>query len=199
MNARNVSDRHESTRLRRGLLSRFIRDSNGSTAIEFTALAIPFSLLVFAILESCISFAGQQVMANATDDVARRIRTGQIRPADLDSPAKLEQLICDRLEIIVADGCPGLEVDLREYTSFAEAASAKFKITDGDIVLTKNGTVDPTGFIVDPGPSMSKNMLRVFYRWPVMTDFMRTRMSNLDDGKTLHFATATWQNEPFDD
>jgi len=58
---------------------------------------------------------------------------------------------------------------------------------------------DTTGFDVDPGPSMSKNMLRVFYRWPVMTDFMRKSMSNLKDGKTLHFATVTWQNEPFDD
>ena len=126
-------------------------NGNGSVAIEFTALAIPFSLLIFAILESCNSFAGQQVMANATDDIARRIRTGQIRPADLDSPAKLEKLVCDRLEIIVADDCPGLEVDLREYTSFADAASARFKITEGDIVLTKNGAVDSTGFIEDIG------------------------------------------------
>ena len=42
-------------------------------------------------------------------------------------------------------------------------------------------------------------MLRVFYRWPVITDFMSKAMSNLKGGKTLHFATVTWQNEPFDD
>ncbi len=46
---------------------------------------------------------------------------------------------------------------------------------------------------------MSKNMLRVFYKWPVITDFMSKLVSNLKDGKTLHFATVTWQNEPFDD
>ena len=34
---------------------------------------------------------------------------------------------------------------------------------------------------------MSKNMLRVFYKWPVITDFMSKLMSNLKDGKTLHF------------
>jgi hypothetical protein len=59
--------------------------------------------------------------------------------------------------------------------------------------------LDTSGFAVTPGPSMTKNMLRVFYKWPVMTDFMRKSMSNLKDGKTLHFATVTWQNEPFDD
>ena len=46
-------------RRRRGILSRFARDRSGATAIEFTVLAIPFAALVFAILESCISFAGQ--------------------------------------------------------------------------------------------------------------------------------------------
>ena len=178
-------------RNRQRLFSRFRRDRSGSTAIEFTALAIPFSLLVFAILESCISFAGQQVMANITDDIARQLRTGQIRPADLDDTT-LKEMICDQLDMIVADGCPGLLVDLREYDTFPEAAAVR-------INLTADKDINTTGFAVTPGPSMSINMLRVFYKWPVMTDFMRKSMSNLKDGKTLHFATVTWQNEPFDD
>lgn len=177
---------------KQGVLSRFRRDRSGSTAIEFTALAIPFSLLVFAILESCISFAGQQVMSNITDDIARRLRTGQIRPGPALNEETLKAMICDRLEIMVADGCPGLLVDLRKYDTFAQAAAVR-------INLTADRDIDTTGFAVTPGPSMSKNMLRVFYKWPVMTDFMRQSMSNLKDGKTLHFATVTWQNEPFDE
>lgn len=174
-----------------GLASRFLKNGNGSVAIEFTALAIPFSLLIFAILESCISFAGQQVLANAADDVARQLRTGQIRQAEA-TEAFIRGEICGQLEIIVATGCPGLEIDLRQYTRFEDAAKERIK-------LTTDKDIDTTGFAVDPGPSMSKNMLRVFYRWPVMTDFMRKSMSSLKDGKTLHFATVTWQNEPFDD
>jgi Flp pilus assembly protein TadG len=178
-------------RWRRRLLSRFLKNGSGSVAIEFTALAIPLSMLIFAILESCISFAGQQVLANAADSVARQLRTGQIKAAEM-TETKLREMICDDLEIIVASGCPGLEVDLREYATFEDAAKVRVK-------LTADKDIDTTDFAVTPGPSMSKNMLRVFYRWPVMTDFMRKSMSNLKDGKTLHFATVTWQNEPFDD
>ncbi len=171
--------------------ARFGRNRDGAAAIEFAALAIPFSLLVFAILESCISFAAQQVLANATDDIARQLRTGQVKAADV-TESSLKTMICDRIDIIVSSGCPGLEVDLREFDTFAEAAAVRINIgSDGDI--------DTSDFDVDPGPSLSKNMLRVFYRWPVITDFMRKSMSNLKDNKTLHFATATWQNEPFDD
>ncbi len=175
---------------RRFGLRGFREDSRGAVAIEFVALAIPFALLVFAILESSISFAAQQVLANATDDVARQLRTGQIKAVDI-TKEKLKTMICNQLEIITSNCKDGLEVDLRRFDTFQQAAALRIQI--------KNGDIDTTGFGVSPGPSMSKNTLRVFYRWPVMTDFMRKSMSNLKDGKTLHFATATWQNEPFDD
>ncbi|TGT43195.1 TadE/TadG family type IV pilus assembly protein, partial [Mesorhizobium sp. M8A.F.Ca.ET.167.01.1.1] len=114
---------------------RFVGDRRGSTALEFALLALPFALLVFAILESCISFAGQEVMANATDDIARQLRTGQLRPADV-AGTKLTTLICAKLAIIVSDDCANqLLVDLREYPTFADAATASFKIQSGDVVL----------------------------------------------------------------
>lgn len=176
---------------RPAFLRHFARDRRGSVAIEFTALAIPFSLLVFAILESCISFAAQQLMSNVTDDVARQFRTGQLKAAEVDAD-ELREIICTELEIVVSTGCPGLAIDLKRYDTFADAAKVRIK-------LTPDNDLDTTGFKVEPGLSQSKNMLRVFYRWPVMTDFMRKSMSNLKDGKTLHFASVTWQNEPFDD
>ncbi|TPM39074.1 TadE/TadG family type IV pilus assembly protein [Mesorhizobium sp. B2-3-4] len=172
---------------------RFLRDRRGSTALEFALLATPFALLVFAILESCISFASQEVMANITDDVARRLRTGQLKAADVAGD-NLKNMICDRLEIIVSQDCPNqLSVDLRQYTTFADAALAGFRIQAGNVQLTKNGADVP--FAVTAGAAESKNMLRVFYKWPVMTDLLAQSMGG---NKTLHFASVTWQNEPFD-
>lgn len=175
----------------KALLRRFRRAESGSTAIEFTILALPFCALIFAILESCVSFAAQEVLSNATDDVARQLRTGQLKASTV-TEASLKTTLCDKISIIVPTGCPGLVVDLRQYATFADAAKVTIK-------LTSDRDIDTTGFAVSPGPSLSKNMLRVFYKWPVMTDFMSSAMSNLKDGKTLHFATVTWQNEPFND
>lgn len=181
-------------RIGRARRSKFIKDQQGSTAIEFTMLAMPFTLLVFAILETCLSFAGQQLLSNAADTVARQVRTGQLKAAVLDE-TRLRQEICDNISLLVADDCPGLEVDLREYPNFAAAAAEKVKyIGEGE-----NRDIDTTDFAVTPGKTLSKNMLRVFYRWPIMTDIMRKRLSTLKGGTTLHFAAVTWQNEPFDD
>ena len=146
-------------------------------------------MLTFAVLESCITFAGQQVLANAADDVARQIRTGQLRKATM-SETDVRKKICDQLKIVVTSGCPGLKIDLREYATFKLAADETFGI--------KSGQLDAK-LEFNPGKAMTKNMLRVFYEWPVMTDFLRASMAPLNDGKTLLFASVAWQNEPFDD
>lgn len=180
-----------SARRARARFRHFASNRRGTTAIEFTALALPFSLLVFGILESCISFAAQEVLANATDDVARQLRTGQVLAANV-TETSLKKMICDRIQVVVAKGCPDLVVDLREFATFEDAAKVKIK-------FTSDRDLDTTGFAVTPGKAETKNMLRVFYKWPVITDFLRSSMSNLKGNKTLHFATTTWQNEPFND
>lgn len=187
------SNTESTTAPTRPMLSRFLRERRASAAVEFAILAIPFSLLIFAILESCISFGAQQLLTNATDDVARQLRTGQIKRADvLANNDLVRDEICGKIGFLVSDSCPGLVVDLRSFDTFDEAA----KITTQ---FTADHELDTSSFKMDPGPALSKNMLRVFYRWPVITDIMRRSMSSLKNNKTLLFATSTWQNEPFDD
>lgn len=192
-----MSSRNSQTCGRAGrMLRRFVRRKDGSTAIEFSILVIPFVLLVFAILESCISFAAQQIMTNAADDVARLYRTGQARSSSDQNQAsaeaaKLRSMVCERMQILVSAGCPGLSVDLQTFTTFASVNSITTPIKDGDL--------DVANFKSMAGGAGSKNMLRVYYKWPIITDLMRLSMSNLSGGKVLHFAMVTWQNEPYPD
>lgn len=168
------------------LLRRFLVDARGVTAIEFAVLALPFSLMLFVILESCISFAGSQVLANAADDVARQLRTGQIRTID---EASLKQKVCDQIKIVVADNCPGLYVDLRNFTSFASAKTVKKYMLSEDL--------DDNDFDVKLGGPQTINMLRLYYKWPLITDNISEILQNGKEGKTVHFAAVIWQNEPF--
>ena len=173
-----------------GCFMRFAGNRDGATAIEFTVLALPFAALTFAILESCISFAAQEVLANATDDIARQIRTGQLKKADI-TETSLRQVICGHLEIIVASGCstsPELVVELQNSGTFAEAAG-KAKLT------MKNNDLFSSG--VNPGGALTINTLKVAYKWPVITNFLRKEMSNLKDGKTLLIAKARSRDVEF--
>lgn len=171
-----------------GKLRGFRRDSSGATAIEFAMLALPFALLSFAILETTVSFTAQQVMNHAADRIGRQIRTGQIT-LDNTTAAQFRAIICDQISIIVGDGCPELVYDLNHYNKFSDVPKT--------IPIGADGDIDSTGFTFNPGGEGTINSLRIFYRWPVMTDVMRSSMENLPNGKTLLFATVTWQNEPF--
>lgn len=166
------------------LFSRFLRERKGASAIEFAILAFPYFLLLFAILELCVVFAAQQLMTNATDDLARQIRTGQIRPGDMDE-TEFRQLLCNRMGVLFPGDCPGLTVDLQHRDTFEEAAR----------IFDQGGIPSSPQFKL--GGPLSKNVLRVFYAWPVLTDIMRERISNAGNGRTLLFATHTWQNEPY--
>lgn len=171
------------------LLGRFRRNKRASVAVEFGILAIPFAMVIFAVLESCVSFASQQVLANATDDIARKIRTGQSGWRN-PSEATVKSAICARLDVMVGSSClTRLTVDLRTFDTYAEAAALKIRVN--------NGVLDTAGFKVEAGGSGKRNIIRVFYRWPVLTDIMRLSMSNLSDRSIMQIATATWKNEPY--
>ncbi len=155
-------------------------------------LALPFVLLLFAILETCISFAAGQLMANATDDLARQIRTGRIRPDDLTA-TKVHDFICGQLEIMVPSGCPDLVIDLRSEPTFDALSQFEMPLTGtGRERIIDKGKTD-----FKKAASMEKSMLRVLYPWPIMTNLMQKNLSTLKDDKILLFAAATWQNEPF--
>lgn len=174
----------------------FFKNRKGATMVEFALLAFPFSLLVFAILESCITFAAQEYLQNTTDDFAREFRTGRIKK-DTYTKAQFREKFCGELEVFVSKGCPELVIDLQNFTTFAQAAALRTFVNSSGQIIFPDAAGQASKY--EPGLSQTINTLRVFYRWPVITNLMRSRMSTLDDRYTLLFATATWQNEPFDD
>ena len=173
---------------KKSLLSRFRRDKKGATAIEFAILILPFSMITFAILETAVSFTAQEIISHSVDKVSRQLRTGQITAASL-SKTEFRELICEDLEILVSDGCPELEFDLKSYAAFKDVPT--------DIPKATPTSIDTAGFAYSPGGSGTINHLRVFYRWPIITDIMKGSLSTLDGNKTLLFASATWQNETY--
>ena len=163
----------------------FTGDRRGAAALEFAILAPIFFMLLFAILECCITFGAQQILTNATDDIGRDMRTGRIRPEGLTTTV-LHDMFCDRMPALFSSGCPGLKIDVRNFDTFEKVADEFSK-----------GIV-PATFRVDLGGPLSKNIMRVFYEWPVILTVFNDRVEDPKSGKTLLFATQTWQNEPFD-
>lgn len=178
-------------------LARFRRDRKASVALEFALLILPFAILLFAVLESCLSFTAQMVLANATDDLARRIRTGTER---VTTKEQLTQAICNDLSIMVSATCPNLKIDFRFIANYVDGSRHTFDIAEDNkknkiVQLYDNGAAVDS--VYDTSNPRSRYILRVFYRWPVITDILRGKLSNFGDNSMVLSSSQVWRNEAF--
>ena len=83
----------------KGLFGRLLARRDGATAIEVALLSLPFFMIVFASLETFIAFSAEQLLANATETMARRIRTGEIRSTIKEEDFR--KAFCDEIAILM--------------------------------------------------------------------------------------------------
>jgi Flp pilus assembly protein TadG len=186
----------------RGRLREFVRSRDGTAAIEFALLAIPYFLIIFAILETFVACVAEQVVSNAVDTLSREIRTGQITSAT--GGQQFRQAFCNEISVIIVCSAAelatptNLYLDVENYTTFAAMPTTIPRASSDPY-----SDLNTTGFNFAPGGAQSKNMVRAYYRWQVITDLLRPYLTNIrpTDGSMpttyLIVATAAFQNENY--
>lgn len=172
-------------RRRRGFLRSLLRASDGSAAVEFGMVALPFILMVFAILEIGIVFVTDSVLENATIETGRLVRTGQASAQSMTA-ATFKTSLCGRMSIFSADCASRATVDVRVIPQFATTPPDPMSGgTFNDGVLTYSNGV--------PGDLV---LVRVWYRQPLLTTFLGQGLSRMNDGAAMLTATTAFRNEP---
>ncbi|MGV2122127.1 TadE/TadG family type IV pilus assembly protein [Agrobacterium vitis] len=183
---------------------RLRRSREGSAAIEFAILAIPYFLIIFAILETFVAFIAEQTVNAAVDTLGRQLRTGNITYNQARSTDKtateFRQLFCNEISFLLT--CDAAEVatpnrlwlDVRTYTAFSAMPTT---------IATTSGSLDTSSFAFTPGGASSINMLRAFYYWPVTTDLVRPYIATIhrpgvsSNSDYLIVSTLAFQNENY--
>ncbi len=189
-------------RAKRSRLTELARSRDGSAAIEFALLAIPYFLVVFAIIETFIAFAGEQLVSNAVDTVSRKMRTGQMTPTNTNVTA-FRTALCNEVSILIK--CSATEVatpsklfvDVQTFSTFAAIPTTIPRTSTNAYADIKT-----SDFKYQPGGSGTINMVRAYYRWQIITDLIRPYITNIrpTDGSSSYFlivATTAFQNEQY--
>lgn len=166
------------------LLRRFRRDRKGQVAVQFAMIALPFFMMMFAIIETALIFFANQALETATQDTARLIMTGQVQLGGMTA-GTFKSSLCGRLSGLI-DCAGGVDVDVKSYPSFSNVSIAN-PISNGKYV-------NPTGF--SPGKAGDIVVVRTFYQWPTFVSGLGYDPGNLDNKKRLLVATAAFRNEP---
>ena len=188
---------------------RFVKSQDGAAAIEFAILAVPYFVIIFAIIETFVAYTGEQLVGNAVDTMARKLRTGNITAtvghANYKDRTQFRQLFCNEISILIQ--CSAQEVatpdklwlDVRSFTSFAQIPTT----VPRNPANSTYGELDTSSFAYSPSGPKTINMLRAYYKWDVMTDLIRPYISNVrptDSSRPYYFLiveTAAFQNEDY--
>jgi len=168
--------------------SAFVRHQRGAVAIEFGLLAVPFFMIVGAILETSLVFLSSQILETAVQDASRHIRTGQAA-AEAFEPGDFRARICGHTWGLFGD-CSGLFIKVAPIDNF-QAAIIQAPV-DPECEQDCTWTEDQD---YDGGAASSYMLVQAYYRWPVLLDF--PGLSSLADGTRLMGSAAIFRNEPF--
>jgi len=172
----------------RRLTLRFMRKQDGSAAVEFSIVAIPFLALTFAIMESALVFFAGQTLETAVADAARLIMTGQAQTQGW-SKDDFKTAVCAQLNGGLFDCANKVLVDVKTYASFNAVTN--------DTAPTTNGQLDPTKANYSPGIPGDIEVVRLYYQWPIYVSLLGNNLANMSGNTRMLVATAVFCNEPF--
>ena len=166
---------------------RFIRQQDGSAAVEFSLVAIPFLALTFAILETALVFFAGQTLESAATEAGRLVMTGQAQTAGY-TQADFKTRVCTFLAGGLFDCTNGVYVNVKSYSTFS-SVNTTAPLNNGQFDSTKmNYSAGSPGCIVE---------VQLFYQWPIYVSLLGNNLANQSNGSRLLVATSVFRNEPY--
>lgn len=170
-------------------LRRFARNKQGTTAIEFGLVAVPFFMIIVGIAEIAMMGLAQTNLDYATTEAGREIRTGRAQLGGVSAEeAKLE--VCQNFGRFMTLDCDSnLFVDVRRYDAFTDIE------TDPPVV---DGELQTEGFAYEPGAPSDIVVVRTYYRWRMLTPMFDRLLADINGGERLIVSTMMFRNEPYE-
>lgn len=173
----------------------FLKNREGTAAIEFAILAIPFFMLLFAILELAIVFFINSTLNHAVSEAGRQIRTGNFQACG--SQANFKKLVCTNMSGL--GNCEKrLRIDVVSGSAFGSITLAAPPEPPEKDPSDPSSTDDiPNGDYVNTGANAPVVVRGLYYHKLVLPPQL-TRLENVSGtGIRLLTSTTAFRNEPF--
>ena len=165
----------------------WLRWDDGSMAIEFAMLAMPFIYLMLGTIEVGLMFAANSVLDNATIDAARLVRTGQVQQASGQPVDLFKAKLCAKASVMM--NCSKLKFEVIEMDKFADFNNYK-------PTFDKTGNLQSKGF--NPGGVNTVNLIRVVYNYPLITPLIADLLADGPNRTRQMISTIVLETEPYD-
>lgn len=171
---------------------RYSSNKDGATAIEFALLAIPFFMLLFAILELAIIFFISSTLSHAVSESGRQIRTGNFQSC---GQAAFKAAVCDKMKGL--GSCDqSLRIDVVSEPTFSAITLPDAPPPPGQAPGAPKPVI-PNGEY-DESVAGDPVVVRAVYYHSLLLPPQLTRLENTPGSGTHVISVSTaFRNEPF--
>lgn len=162
------------------------KNQDGSTAVEFALIGIPFILMVIGIIEMALMFTAQSLLEASTAEAAREIRTGAVQQGGGED--LFRETLCDFAGVLIA--CDDLQYQVVAVDNFEDAQDFP------DAEFDEEGNLENQEFT--SGGVSDVVMIRIAYKYAIKTPMMQLMLTNNDDGNRILLSTVVIQTEPYE-
>jgi Flp pilus assembly protein TadG len=167
------------------IFKKYRKREDGSTAIEFSMLALPYIMLSLAIIELSLLYASASLLESATDSASRMVRTGQIQQSGSSDPEQMFRDALCQFAVVLID-CNDVQIEVMPLASYNDYTPPTYD---------EDGNMLSSGF--DAGGSDDRILIRVAYRYEMITPLVGPLL-NGPDGSSMFISTIVLQTEPYD-
>ncbi len=180
---------------------RFQRSEDGATAVEFSIVATPFFMFIFALIGFSFFFFNMNSIEMGMDAASRLIRTGQAT-ANSQTPLTVDQFkqkICDGAGRWI--NCNNLQVFAQHWSNWVPGPN--------DPPLNPSDCVDSNSTVIQnsaPGSSPIANytgtasdivIVTTCYKWDFASKIPFLKIGNMPDGSMMMQTATAFRSEPY--
>lgn len=165
---------------------RYLAEREGTTAIEFGLLALPFMLTCISIIELALFFATASMLESAVQDTTRLIKTGQLQQDGGNPLDTFLATTCDKAGFLM--NCDDFQYQVQKLDSFSDDLTPTMD-EDGNIT-------PPNQFEINQMTAGCVGLVRVIYPYTFITPFFSSIWGEYGN-KRLLISTTVFQIEPY--
>ncbi len=167
------------------IIPRWRKDEDGTTAVEFALVGLPFLFMVIGIIEMALMFTAQSLLEASTAQAARQIRTGAVQQGGGEDA--FTDAMCNFARVFIP--CEEIQYQVVSMDNFGDAEEFPPPSYDAD------GNLEDQGF--DPGGVSDVVMIRTSYTYPIKTPLMQVVLTNNGGGSRVMTSTIVLKTEPY--
>ncbi|MBN9354703.1 MAG: pilus assembly protein [Hyphomicrobium denitrificans] len=185
------------------LLRRWTADDRGSTALEFSSVAIPFLMFILGFIGCAIYFFVSNSLEKGMDQTSRLIRTGEAVSKKM-TVNQFKQSICDGAGSWI--DCNKLQIDTVHCDSWSALSDGgsgtctpykpKPCIDSSGVPLT-NSAPGTDLIAIYSGTASDVVIVTACYQWDFTSKLPIIKLGNMSNGSMMLQSATAFRSEPY--